>query len=379
MMSENSKKTGPEVESAATGAEEPVNNLSVDGLPVDDTAAGEQTEKKKSGEENTVSSPQKKRFGPWLFLLLIFIGLPLAWFFSPSEMRQQAHDVLAQFIPQTTPVQHVEQQKPTIDSTAQTTEPPVDMVQQPTATTTETVAVENAVIPDQHASAIQLSNEHSLTETDASEIENMREGLKRLQRGLAEAQSDNNYLREQMQARQKQTSGILLHLLAQPQTRLAQHAELWNAIASLPIDEERKSVALAMRDLANDNLILIKTWRQALTGLAGRIPAAVQTDILPKPENQYFAWLVGTFHLRPASSESALMQTTLKQQLLDMEHDLSLGIWPNQKKWRALIAALHDQFGADADLGLPDAELLSPALQEINLLHQTAAKWLEML
>ncbi|MDQ6987531.1 MAG: hypothetical protein Q9M25_07000, partial [Mariprofundaceae bacterium] len=286
------------------------------------------------------------------------------------------------FIAQITPARHPAEQTPTPSPRVQASEPASDIGQQ-TDVSAEKTMPKSEKSPASDETAESPASGHpppeSTTATDVSEAANLRQGIQRLQSELTAVQIENNSLREQIQASRKQALRFLLRVLAQPQTRLAQHAELWNTMVSLQIDEERKSVALTMRDLANDNLSLIKTWRQALNRLAESIPEAAQTDILPKPENQYFAWLIGTFHLRPASNESALMQTTLKRQLLDMEHNFSLGIWPDQKKWHALIAALHDQFGADADLGLPDAELLSPALQEIRLLHQTAAKWLEML
>ncbi len=373
MMSENGKASGPDTEKIApAGADQPSDDMA------DDTTAAEQTEDTEASED-AASPRKKKRFGPWLFLLLIFIGLPLAWFFSPPEMQQQADDVLTQFMAQVTP-QHTAKQAST---TLPTNEPATGIMQQAETTTPKTIAPETEApstsgeTAETAASNQPPSQSETTVETDVSEAENMRQGIERLQYELTAVQIENSRLRTQIQARQKQTLSFLLRLLAQPQTRLAQHAELWNDIASLPIDAEGKSLAESMAKLANDNLSLIKTWRQTLIRLADSIPDAVQTDILPKPENKYIAWLIGTFHLRPAANESALMQTTLKHRLLDMEHAFSLGAWPEQKEWRFLMVALHGQFGADAELGLPETELLLPVLREIDMLQQTAAKWLE--
>jgi len=373
MMSESGKASGPDAEKVApTSADQPSDDMA------DDITAAEQTGNTEAGE-NAASPHKKKRFGPWLFLLLIFIGMPLAWFFSPPEMQQQADDVLTQFMAQVTP-QHTAKQAST---TLPANEPMTDMMQQsetPTTAALETEAVSaSGETAEPAASNPPPSQIENTVETDISAAENMRQGIERLQYELTAVQIENSSLHAQIQARQKQTLGFLLRLLAQPQTRLAQHAELWNDIASLPIDEEGKTIAESMAKRADDNLNLIKTWQQSLLRLADNIPDAAQTDILPKPENKYITWLIGTFHLRPAANEPALMQASLKHRLLDMEHAFSLGAWPEQKEWRALMAALHDQFGADADLGLPEAELLVPALREINMLHTTADKWLEAL
>ncbi|MDQ6966687.1 MAG: hypothetical protein Q9M23_07180, partial [Mariprofundaceae bacterium] len=52
-------------------------------------------------QESKPSTPRKKRsIGPWLFLLLIFIGLPAAWLLSPTAVRQQAISLLNQITQQ---------------------------------------------------------------------------------------------------------------------------------------------------------------------------------------------------------------------------------------------------------------------------------------
>ncbi|MDQ6986563.1 MAG: hypothetical protein Q9M25_02020, partial [Mariprofundaceae bacterium] len=81
-------KTAPEAIAEATADEQ--------------VADGQSTDKPSAGNNQSVAPKRKRRLGPWLFLLLIFFGLPLAWFFSPPQIQRQADDVLTRFIAQIT-------------------------------------------------------------------------------------------------------------------------------------------------------------------------------------------------------------------------------------------------------------------------------------
>lgn len=332
---------------------------------------------------------KKKRLGPWFFLVLIFIGLPAGWFFSPPEIRQQAQDALAELIPRKTMPDAVKQPL-TADSAAQTAERAPNATPIPQAIS-DMPAADNTVIPssdDIPSPMPQSTSVETDVSTSISDEENMRGEVKRLQAGLAVAQLENKSLRQQMQESQKQTLSILLRMLARPQTRFVQQAELWGDVASLPgLDEQNRVLARHMAELADKNMLLSKNWQKALTRLAERIPEAEEADILPKPENQYFAWLVGNFHLRPAPQQADVLQTGLRHRLMDTAHALSFEMWPEQSKWATLISDVHQRFATDAglsesevpELELPEPELLPHVLQDMAILHKAASKWLEAL
>jgi len=200
--------------------------------------------------------------------------------------------------------------------------------------------------------------------------------LGRFKSELTNAQLEARTLRTAMQTERKQSLSALLRVLAKPQTQLAQQSEIWAAIATLPgLSDEQKDSATSMAELADKNQKLMQQWQSTLLQLANKIPDAKQADIIPKSENPYFAWLFGTFHLRPAASQSNVLAAQLRVRLLDMARAFGLEAWPKQDEWRTLIADVRQQFGDDVDL--PDPELLPHALQEIALAHKAAAKWLE--
>ncbi len=353
----------------------------VDGAVVEN----EPTENTETAAEATPTPRKKKHLGPWFFLVLLFIVLPAGWFLSPPEIRQQAQDVLAEFTPRKTMPETVKQPL-TVDSAAQTAERTSKATAIPQAIS-EIAVTDNTVIPpptDEIPSpGPQTTSVGSDVSTSISDEENMRGERKRLQAELAAAQLENKSLRQKMQESQKQTLSILLRILARSQTRFVQQAELWHDVASLPeLDEQNRDLAGRMAELADKNMRLSRNWQKALTRLAERIPEAEEADILPKPENQYFAWLVGNFHLRPAPQQADLLQTGLRHRLMNTAHALSFEVWPEQSKWATLIADVHQRFVTDADLPkseVPNPEVLPHVLQDMATLHKAASKWLEAL
>jgi len=357
----------------------------------------EATIEEAGAESQTADSevPRKKtRLGPWLFLLLIFVGLPVAWFLSPTEMRQQAKSVLDQFdalieIPaqraektpatqQSTPTPGLQTEQTNGLAVAEKTASDINNKQDTPTLHTDTPVPSNmlssAVSADGHAG------------TDSAELETMRAGMARLQQDLSKAQAERDALQSQFQNRLQtavqsaRTEGLRSRLqwLARTDLNLAQRAELWSEIAARPelAPEDRKKAALMLK-LAGDAQARIQSWRKALLTLAGRIPDQKEANILPRPDNQYFAWLVGSFQLRPVSGASDQALADLRQSLFAMEHAMAVEDWPDADAWRALISSLQEQFGEEADPGLP--ETLQPALRDMDRLRSSAADWLEAL
>jgi len=368
MMSENGNKVGLE----ETAIDE------VDGIVAESDSV-------ENAEPEVEAAPRKKKhFGRWLFLLFIFIGLPAAWFSMPTEMRQQTQDVLVKFMPQSQtgshPVQSPAESVSTHEIAAPASKPEpasqvpaeiTDADSNPDAHSNDTVAIEDTAPTKPESTAIENASNAAIPAT-----ENMQAILNRFKSELTNAQLEARTLRATMQAERKQTLSALLRVLAKPQTKLAQQAEIWTAIASLPgLADEQKDSATSMAELADKNLKLMQQWQNALLRLANQISDTKQADIIPKSENPYFAWLFGTFHLRPVASQSDAQAAQLRGRLLDMARAISLEDWPEQSEWRTLIGDARQQFGDDVDL--PDPEVLPHALLEIALPHKAAAKWLE--
>ncbi|MDQ6971672.1 MAG: hypothetical protein Q9M30_03405 [Mariprofundaceae bacterium] len=338
---------------------------------------------------------KKTRLGPWLFLLLIFIGLPAAWFLSPTEMRQQAEGVLAQFDALIeTPAQHAEKVpavQPSPSMPGQTGQTAVlaeaqdavgasDINRAQDAPTLHT----NTPVPSYISSSAVSADGHA--GTDNAELEAMRAGMARLQQDLSKTLAERDALQSQFQARLQaavqaaRTDGMRTRLqwLARADLSLSQRADLWSEIAARPeLGPEDREKAELMLKLAGDYQARVQSWRKALLALAGRIPDQAEADILPRPENQYFAWLVGSFHLRPVSGASDQALANLRRSLLAMEHAMALEDWPDADAWRTLISSLQEQFGEEADSDLP--ETLQPALRDMDRLRSSAADWLEAL
>ncbi len=364
--------------------------------PVQDSQPDNQTDS--PAESTPDASRKKKRLGTWLFLLLIFVGLPAAWLLSPPDIRQQARDALNQITSRTYLIQHNINRSSSADSMMPRAEPVASAPEQADEITSEGIQAE----PDVTATPSDASvlREKSTTSTspanitasstlqarqaeadairDVSDLDNMRKQIKQLQNRLDTTLAERDALHTQLLVSQQRELSSRLQWISRPETRLAQRAELWREIALLPeLSAKDRDRAKQMIKLADDNRAKIEVWRKTLSRLAKSIPDAQQQDILPKPENQFLAWLIGTFHLRPAPGKSDLMQASLRHQLMHMEHAFSREDWPTQAEWKTLIADLHEQFGADTDLGLPES--LLPTLRETEILRETANSWLEAL
>jgi len=364
--------------------------------PVQDSQPDGQTDS--PAESTPAASRKKKRLGPWLFLLLIFVGLPAAWLLSPPDMHQQARDALNQIASRTHLIQQNTNHPSSADSMMPRAEPVASAPEQADGITSEDIQAEPdvtatpsdaSVLPGKSAastspsniaasSALQARQAEADAISDVSDLDNMRKQIKQLQNSLDTTLAERDALHTQLLASQQRELSSRLQWISRPETRLVQRAELWREIASLPeLSAKDRDRAKPMIKLADDNRAKIEVWRKTLSRLAESIPDTQQQDILPKPENPFLAWLIGTFHLRPAPGKSDLMQASLRHQLMHMEHAFSREDWPTQAEWKTLIADLHEQFGADTDLGLPES--LLPTLRETEILRGTANSWLEAL
>ena len=335
-------------------------------------------------ETNTAAPRKKRRLGPWLFLLLIFVGLPAVWLLAPAEVRQQTMDMFnagkdalqaKQVTPSTSPAM--------MDAQPQTNETDTASAQanDTTSNTEDSNADAAATSPVVESGAPVDMAEPNSVEPIPQEADNsasLQEEINRLQSELNTLQTEHEQLIQQLKSGKTDGLRVRLSLLASPDTRLTQRADIWGELASLSsLHESEQSKAREMSTLLEGNRTQLASVGKALRHLAESIPAEQQLDILPKPENPYLAWLIGAFHLRPAPGKTEQKTSGLRVQLLDMEHALSLDDWPEPHKWRQLLSALSEQFGDDAELGLPES--LRDITGDIDTTRAAATAWMEAL
>ncbi len=388
------------------------------------------------GAESTEAAdvPRKKsHWGARLFLLLILIGLPVAWFYSPAPLREQAvhwlshivHSVQRQIHPKSAeetaaPSDASPSGESVADNTAKptsTTAPadgapttsgspasesglasvsgtpsaPPAAVKPKTETAAAPATQAPVTNPSETASASRPAAEQAASSTPVSgtsavsmpskQVANLVEQIQQLQEEVTAIQAGQVELRQQLQARQRMELRNRLRWLSRPDAGLAQQAAIWGDIATLPdIDETRRGTAEAMARLAQDDVMHIAAWRRILMNLAEKLPEKLpetrQADVLPKSQNKYLAWLLDAFHLHHAPSESEQQRADLARQAMAMAQALGSGEWPSARGWRDLLAALHKQFRDDTTLGLPES---LDVQQHLASMRKHAATWLEEL
>ncbi len=332
-------------------------------------------------EKNPAAPPKKRRLGPWLFLLLVFVGLPAAWLLSPPEFRQQAVELL------NAGKVYLQTKQATQSASLPMTDTQPQTVETDTAQADPMAAVEDgAVEPPANTSDVEsespvdmaapASLEPTPPVTDSTT--SLQEEINRLQSELGDMQAEREQLTQQLKTNQVVELRVWLSLLASPDTRLSQRAGMWGYLASRPsLDESEQGKASEMAALLQHARAQLTSLRESLKQLAESIPDAQQIDIIPKPENPYLAWLIGAFHLRHAPSTIEQQQGGLRRQLLDMEHALSIEDWPEPRAWRQLLNAVRDQLNDSVDSGL--SESMDDIRVNIDVSRKIASDWMEAL
>jgi len=181
-----------------------------------------------------------------------------------------------------------------------------------------------------------------------------------------------------LRTRQQLDLRTRLRWIASAQSRFSQMTGFWQDIALLPmLTSDERALAIKMHQLAAEDSKKLRGWRNQLQRLAGTLPEPEHRDIIPKPENPAFSWLADKFHLRPAPTAEQQARSALRNRILDIEHALAVEVWPEPRAWRHLLADLREQFGDDAELGLP--EHLDDIRKDAVAMRAKAAHWLEKL
>jgi len=358
-MPEDMTKPDPEAQTASAADGE---------QPAVDTRATSQ-------EKSDTSKPhKKKRVGPWLFLLLVFIGLPAAWLLSPPEFRKQAGELLNAGKAQLQTIQVTRPTSPPmIDKQDQTAEG-IAQVEAMSGDDSGAIEAPRNASGEEPGTSVELAAPASLESTsrtvDSAEL--LQEEINRLQGKLNDMQAEREQLTQQLKTSRVIELRVWLGLLASADMRLSQRVEMWSYLASLPsLDESEQKQAREITRTLQLNVTQLADLRKKLKQLGKDIPEKTQADIIPKPENPYLAWLLSAFHLRPAPSTDEMQDIDLKKQLLDIEHALSIEDWPEEGTWRQLLKAVRDK--------LSDNPRLSKSMDDIrggiDSSRKTASDW----
>lgn len=331
-------------------------------------------------EDKSPVPRKKRRMGPWLFLLLIFAGLPVAWLYAPPEVRQQLMAMLDQSTQHTAPAVTPPAAAPA--TAAQPEVIPTEAANPPEEAASE--AASEPGTPDNETApepAVADTPEIASPESPPS-VDNRAElqaEIARLQDELNSSRSEQAQLTQQLKSPPQTIElRVWLGLLASPDTRLLQRALMWSYLASRPaLDDAGQKTATDMAEQLKQSRARLAGLRNELKKLAAEIPESAQQDVIPKPANPYFAWLAGTFHLRHAPSRVEEQQIGLRQQLLDVEHALGIEDWPEPRAWRRLAGAIADQFG---EATAPDLnETLDDIRMDVEASRKAASDWMEKL
>jgi len=354
---------------SANGKTPEVQGLEDQSTPEAATPAQDQSQENMEtpAEEAAVRSSSHGKL--WLVLLLIVAALPLGWFLLPENARQQWTNTLMNRI------------SPAEVSDTDIAPPPQAAALAP-VTPTVVAPPEPIQAPTPHIVAPQpppTSNTPEMPPVASSEeVEALMTAMGELQSSMQTLQNKQAELRQELHARQQLELRTRLRWIANPQSQLAQMASFWQDIALLPmLSESERNEAETMQKLAADDAGKLDAWTARLKRLAATLPVPEHQDIIPKPENPAFSWLIEKFHLRPAPTPEQQALAELRTRLLNTAHALTVQIWPEHKTWRHLLADLREQFGDDADLALP--ERLDNIRKDITAMRAKAASWLEEL
>jgi len=336
--------------------------------------------------KNKPAAARKKRSaGPWVLLAIIFIALPAAWVLSPPEIKQQALALLKQSTQQSRATQQASEatQTPTATASGQVSSEQVVTNQtaaEPVATeplTNEPTEIEPAEIEQTATETPEVAATPAPT-AEQQQIAALQDEIARLNDELNSMRSKQAQLARKLNAPETIELRVWLGLLASPEPRLSQRSLMWAYLASRPAlnDAERERAQATAGQLKQAG-IKLGDLRNGLQQLAAGIPETIQANIIPTPENPYFAWLVGTFHLRHAPGPVEQRQSSLRAQLLDMDHALSIEDWPEPRAWRQLANAISDQFGDAAAAEIPGT--LDDIRMDIEASRKQATDWKETL
>ncbi len=295
---------------------------------------------------------------------ILFIALLTAGYvYSPQQMKSELADIVRSLIepekesviiePETTALPVVEPEPRTTDM-----ETSIDV--------TEPVATESSA-----ASSDEVKQMLSAIESLQSELESLRQDQQTIQETQLSLQ------KMQLRTRLRWITNAANHL---PQLQLA-----WEEIILMPsLTTAEHATAQKMLTLAQQRLLDLRNWQQALQAHADSLTLPEYENIIPEYESPWLSWIRDYFSLKTASTTEQQRDEELRQQLLNTSRNIEMEQWPDAKSWQQLRARLQLKLGkADSDsleavdLGLPES--FEPLKADIAELRQAAATWLEEL
>jgi len=301
--------------------------------------------KETAGKDSQNKAVSKKKRGPWALILVVIVALAAIWFFAPAEIRQDVTGLFNQSKVErkTEPVKVVKPVAPTPKRIAAPVPPP-----QPTVS--------------------------------SEEVEALRETIESLKDGLRELRDESAILRKAMGERQLPDIRVRLNWIANPASTLDQIYFAWSDIAvAAGLDDEQRSQAEEMRDLAARQWQARRDWVAALEAVAEALMRSAEEDAGASGEATLQAnfekWVQDNFHLSRSDVGDRMVAAELESRVTKAIHMIRAEHWPETEPWQQLAHAIRD--AVDQPPMLPDD--FSSITSDVDALRSTARAWLEQL
>ena len=237
---------------------------------------------------------------------------------------------------------------------------------------------------NQQTEAASAAPAESATPLSAQQAAQLMTAIQQLQDQLQQLRSDNEQLHKALATQQRLDLRSRLRLIADPATRLAQLALLWQDVSLSPVlSADQRNEAISMTAAAREALTQNQQWQQRLDVWIVRLAAPGSgPDLIPHFDHPWLAWLARQFHFRPAPTNGSSGSRVLRQKLIEIRRGMTIESWPDTKVWQPLRAELILINASSAKAGGKTAQLELPnnfkaIRQAVAALHETANRWLE--
>ena len=313
-------------------------------------------------ETSPAPKEEPKKHSNKLPLFLLFITLLVAgYIFAPQQLKDELVNRVGTLL---------QAEKGAVFTKPEVTTPPVTQPMPEMAEIEAIVEVEEPAAPETIAAS---SDEVNRMLTAMESLQGELKSLRREQQTIQETQLSLQKM--QLRTRLRWITNAANHL---PQLQLA-----WEEAVLMPsLSGSEHATAQKMLTLAQQRLQDLRSWQQHLQAHADSLATPEHENIIPEYETPWLGWIRDYFSIKAASTTEQQQNEQLRQQLLNISHNIELEQWPDGKSWQQLRAKLQlklakaDGASSEAvELGLPeDFEAIKA---DIEQLRQTAATWLE--
>ncbi len=318
-------------------------------------------------EQQSAKNKPKRFVRFWLFLLLILCLGAAFFFYTPQELKDKYLNLLTE----TLSTKKVEQADVT------TNEPSLELIE--TLETPSKVTVPKTTIVVEHPAV------EKVPAASSEEISHVLHAMTSLQQELETLRQNQQSLQQVQQTVQTMQLRARLNWISNPSNHLPQLQLAWEEITLMPVlSSDEREQAQKMLVLAEKRVQDMQNWQQHLHNYSALLKVTEHHNIIPKFENRWLNWIAEQFSIRPSLNKEEAERTYLREQLMNINHNIELEQWPDAKLWLRLRATLQLTLDKSADTNKPATELGLPesfkGIQaDIDALRQSAAAWLERL